>query len=299
MNNIQKFYKNEYNRDSSFQRIFGLDHLSLENTGWNNKFHIRLLKFLKDNDIIDSLDVDLKYLHNLIDQKYLKFNLLSNKENNNSRPIISDKLFDFSIAQKDLYHDFLKWLYQDIIKEDFYFQKTPTVRVHMPDIRILSLPAWHSDCFFGHSPRDINVWFGLTDNKKSDFWVKKHNNSLKWFEEVNYDIDKWSEICFSKDESFNNVGFNEAFEVDNIFNSVFLFDGRCIHTASYRSSEDETTRLSIDVRILLIKDYEWKVIDNKPVFKGRGIKGAEFRPGHPYGFCEKSIANMIGENNER
>lgn len=298
MNNLQKFYKSEYDKVSSFQKIFDSDAVYLP-SGWNKIFKKELLKFLKNNGIVDSTEVDLKQLHQLIDKKYLKFDLLSTKKNNNSRPIISDKLFEFSSSQEKLYFDFLEWLYVDVIKRDFYFQKTPTVRVHMPNVRVLNLPAWHSDCFFGHSPRNINVWFGLTDNQKSDFWVKNHLDSVNWFEELDCDIDRWSSICFNQDKEFNSSGFKNASEVSDICSNVFLFDSRCIHTANYRTKRDETTRLSADVRIILVDDYEWKLIDEKPVFKGKGIKGAEFRPGHPFGFHEKSIKTIVEQNNER
>jgi len=298
MNNVQKFYKLEYEKVSTFQKIFNSDFVYVSSM-WNKIFKKELLKFLKKEKIITSNNVDLKNLHTIIDPKYLKFNLLSKKKNNNSRPIISDKLFDFSSSQQVIYFDFLRWLYTDVIKKDFYFQRTPTVRVHMPNVRVLSLPAWHSDCFFGHSPRNINVWLGLTDNKKSDFWVKNNADSKKWFSELDYDIEKWSDICFDQNKNFNDSGFYNAEEVSDIYNNIFLFDSRCIHTANYRGEEDNTTRMSIDIRIILVEDYEWKIINNKPVFKGKGIKGAEFRPGHPFGFYEKSVSELIGDNHER
>ena len=53
------------------------------------------------------------------------------------------------------------------------------------------------------------------------------------------------------------------------------------------------TKVSIDLRIILKKDFEWVIIDNKPIYVGDGIKKAEFRPGHPFGYHEKSIEKLL------
>ena len=68
MKNLQKFYQSEYLKSSSFQRIFGSDHAYLKSEQtWNKKFQTELLKFLKTKQIIDSINIDLRQLHNLID----------------------------------------------------------------------------------------------------------------------------------------------------------------------------------------------------------------------------------------
>ena len=220
MNKIQQFFEEEYNRISSFQNIFDTDHVYIhtdQEKHWNKIIQQELILFLKEKEIILSLDSDLKTLHDTIDKKYTIFETVSFDEkgvNNNCRPVIEDIMFDFATSPgiKKIYNDFMEWLYLDIIKEDFYFQKTPTIRVRMPGEQDHPhhnvLPTWHSDSFFGHNPREINIWFGITDNIDSGFWVMSLEDSARWFEEHNYDRERWREICISSDKDFNTRGFS-------------------------------------------------------------------------------------------
>ena len=47
---------------------------------------------------------------------------------------------------------------------------------------------------------------------------------------------------------------------------------------SRQHDDDYTTRISLDVRIIPVEDYEWKVLDGRPLYRGKGRMGAEFRP---------------------
>ena len=209
-------------------------------------------------------------------------------------------MFDFVESEERLYHDFMAWLYFNVIKKDFYFQKVPTTRVHIPGVtNNLIFPKWHSDSFLGHSPRDINVWFGLTDNIKSDFHIKNLKGSSEWFGDYEYDKQRFIQSAEKNSKDFNDHGFLNSHEVQDIFNSIFLFDSRCIHTAVHRSELDWTTKFSIDVRLILTDDFEWVKIDGKPVFIGDGLRKAEFRPGSEYGYHKNSIKEIIDESGRK
>ena len=294
MNKISQYYKKIYSETSSFQNLFDsefINYNSREDKHWNFIFKDELKKFLFSNEI-SSKDVNLENLHNEIGQEYFSFNTIG--QQNNSRPKISDIGFDFILQKESLYHDFLRWVRKKIIKKNFYFQKTPTIRFHVPGIeKRLSLPAWHSDSFFGHSPKEINFWFGLTDNKHSDFWMNSLQDSEKWFQEYSYDREAWKNICFSNDSDFIKKGFINAFEVCDIYDNLAIFDSRCIHTVDYRSERDPTTKITIDMRIILVDDYEWLLVEERPIFVGDGIKKAEFRPGSKYGYHKKSIDEIM------
>ena len=299
MNNINKLYKQYYHRTTSFSEILQPDHCYIPSTGaqWNSKFRNELKSFLVSRGVLSSPDIELKNLHALIDKKYLEFKTVSKEKNNNSRPVIEDLMFDYAETPslQNLYHSFLQWLHTDIIKKDFYFQRIPTVRVRTPsplDAEMLALPNWHADSFFGHSPKELNAWFGLTDNERSGFYVKTLEDSQKWFGEYGYDRSEWIKKCFSRNRDFNHQGFINAHEVRDASDIIFLFDSRCIHTATYRTEIDPTTRISIDIRIILVEDYEWVVMDNMPVFKGLGVQKAEVRPGAPYGYHERTIGDL-------
>jgi hypothetical protein len=273
MNKIQKFFEREYNSKSSFQKLFDHDYIVRNMHHWNEKFSLLFKDFLMNNNIKIN---NLSSLHLEIEPKYLNFETVGN--NNNSRPIISDIVYDFVNSNEKVYHQFLHQIYKDVIKEDFYFQKTPTIRVHMPNItQHVTYPNWHSDCMFGHSPRNINIWMGITDNKKSDFFIKTVKDSSDWFSEYNYDANRWIDTYIDMDKEYDvfaKKGFINSFEVSKIYQNVYLFDGRCIHSALHRSEKDLTTKISIDARIILKKDFEWVIIDNKPLFVGTGFKKA-------------------------
>ncbi len=294
MHPFTDYYKNSYSTATSFEEMFDASIFYLNTSGtkhWNDIFYKALQRFLCAKDIVNSAEVDLKYLHENVDSKYFTFNTLG--EQNNSRPIISDVGFDFLKFENDLYLKFMKWIRLNVIKENFYFQKTPTIRFHIPGVqRKLTLPAWHSDSFLGHSPKEINFWFGLTDNKYSDFWVHNLEDSRQWFSEYNYDIEVWKDKCFSEDKEFMSRGFDKSFEVKDIYNNIAIFDSRCIHAANYRSIRDFTTKITMDLRIILVKDFEWLVIDGTPVFKGDGIKRAEFRPGSEFGYDARTVEEL-------
>ena len=299
MNKIKELYRQQYNLDSSFSDILQPDHCYLHSTGpqWNNQFKAEVASFLVSRGVLSTPDVDLKNLHALIDERYLEFETISTEKNNNSRPVIEDLMFDFAETDslQRLYHSFLKWLHADVIKKNFYFQRIPTVRVRTPsplDAEMLALPNWHADSFFGHSPKELNAWFGLTDNDRSGFHVKTLEDSQKWFGEYGYDRTEWTKKCFSRDSAFNHKGFANAHEVQDIADTIFLFDSRCIHTGTYRTEIDPTTKISMDVRVILVEAYEWIIMDGIPVYKGLGVQKAEFRPGTPYGYHESTIESL-------
>lgn len=297
MHPFAEYYKESYSATTSFERMFGESIFCLNTSNskhWNEIFYKALQNFLYNKEIIDDPNVDLKYLHEKVDSKYFAFNTVGNQ--NNSRPMISDVSFDFLNFENNLYLDFLIWIRENVIKQNFYFQKVPTIRFHIPGVqRNLTLPAWHSDSFLGHSPKEINFWFGLTNNDKSDFWVHDLADSKKWFSEFDYDIEEWKRQCFSGNKEFMAKGFIGAKEMRDIYNTIAIFDSRCIHAANHRSDRDYTTKITIDLRVILVKDYEWKLIDEVPVFIGQGIKKAEFKPGGKFGYNLKSIEEIMNE----
>jgi len=289
------FYRKKFNEKASFEKKFNSNvvHLDTSDTQWNERFRTSLVDMLRKEGILEDTAADLKNLHNLIDKKYFICGETKGT-NNNSRPIISDIGFKFLDSNFDLYLDFLRFIYKEVIKEDFYFQASPTIRFHVPEYnKHLTLPAWHCDVILGHPPAEMNIWLSLTDNSRSDFWIGDMDNSRQWLEEYDFDFTAWKNICFSNNPDFNKKGFSFCKEVENIGSRIFLFDSRCIHAATYRGPSDLTTKVSIDLRVILKKDYEWVEINNRPLYIGDGIKKAEFRPGHEFGYFSKSIEELM------
>jgi len=297
MGDIEAYFKKEWLKISTFHQMFGADYAYISTMSpaphWNQVFQKELRSFLQGKKIIGEDNIDLKSLHEIIDPKYLQFGTVSKVKHQESRAVIENIMFDFSEVQTSLYHEFVKWLYVDIIKKDFYFQKIPTIRVRIPDVEGIKLPAWHCDSILGHSPREINVWFGITDNVSSGFWVKTFKDSQKWFKDLKLDRAAWKNLCYAGDKEFAARGFINASEVENMYESIFMFDGRCVHTGTHRHPDDWTTKITMDMRIILVDEYEWPVIDGVPIFKGDGIRQAEFRPGAPYGYDAKSVKELM------
>jgi len=295
-NQISNFFRDKFYEESSFQKKFQSEIISVSSrlSKWNEQFATALREMLYEKQIISERNTDLKQLHHTIDEKY--FVCETKGKDNNSRPLISDIGFEFLENNNELYLDFLKHVYTDIVKEDFYFQKTPTIRFHVPEHnKHLFLPAWHCDSILGHSPKEINIWFSLTDNKHSDFWIGDLKHTQEWLSEYDFNFEKWKQTCFTYNKEFVEKGHKICKPVEDIYNNIIMFDSRCIHAATYRDYKDLTTKITIDLRIILTKDYEWVKIDNKPLYVGDGIQKAEFRPGHKFGYHQKSIKELCNE----
>ena len=90
---------------------------------------------------------------------------------------ITKKLYDIDESFINTYYLFLQDLYKQL-NFNFYFQATPTIRVHCPKAKNENhYPRYHNDVFYGHPPEELNVWFSLTDNKHSGFNVINFDNS--------------------------------------------------------------------------------------------------------------------------
>ena len=249
--NKQKFYKKQYSSENYFNKNFDSSIVELKNNYWNKLYKEQVYLFLKTKLNI-SKDFELQNIHEYIDESLLTVKKADHSSNERNK--ISELIFEFcdKKSSKNIYIEFMKWIYTNVIKEDFYFQKTPTIRLHIPG-QNFSYPKWHSDCFLGHSPKEINFWFGLTNNKESGFWLLDLQESNKWLEKYEYDLENFFDNASLPGESFCENVFEKAKEIKNISEYITIFDGRCIHTALNRSKEDPTTRMSIDTRVLLKK----------------------------------------------
>ena len=58
------------------------------------------------------------------------------------------------------YKKLIKEIIQPIFKEEIYYQKFPTFRIHQPDN--ICVFKWHRDMDFGHSEHETNVYLPIT-----------------------------------------------------------------------------------------------------------------------------------------
>jgi len=243
---------------------------------YNIKFRNEVLRLLKEKKIIPNNTLSLENIHQyVINKSLIDYDFASGVNG------ITKALYEVDENFLSLYKEFLIDLYKKV-GFDFYFQEAPTIRVHCPDAKNQHhYPRYHSDCFYGHPPQEINIWFSLTDNKHSGFYFMDYDNSKKWLEEIND-----TELFINKainEPDFNKKGDSLCFEVEADTKKIFLFDSLCIHTNQPRIDD---SRISIDVRINPVEGF----VDG---YVGKGRMKAEFKPGGKFGYCEKSIKELL------
>ena len=84
------------------------------------------------------------------------------------------------------------------------------------------------------------------------------------------------------DDSFSEMGFSLAKEVESTIDDLYIFDSACIHTSVPRKEE---TKVSMDIRINPVE----KFVDG---YTGEGNMNAEFRPGGKFGYHRCSIGEI-------
>jgi hypothetical protein len=261
--------------ENKIYEIFQNDYQYIE-SDWNVKFRNETLRLLKEKNVINEDINDLENLHQHVNDKYL-----INYDFNSGVNGITRALYDVDNKFLDLYKEYLKGLY-DKLGFDFYFQECPTIRVHCPNAAFQHhYPRYHSDCFYGHPPQEINIWFSLTENNHSGFYLMDSNISKNWLNEMNNNVDLFIEKAIN-DVDFNKKGDSLSFEVEASLNKMFLFDSLCIHTNQPRTTD---SRVSIDVRINPVDRF----VDG---YVGKGRMKAEFRPGGNFGYYKTSIKNL-------
>tara|TARA_R110000751_G_scaffold14073_5_gene46212 strand:+ start:215 stop:1024 length:810 start_codon:yes stop_codon:yes gene_type:complete len=268
--------ENNWEKTNKIYDLSDKGHIYLDSE-WNEKFRNETLRLLKEKKIINNDVVDLENLHNhVIDKSLMDYDFGSGVNG------ITKNLYDLDEEFLKIYKEFIKDLHEKL-GFDFYFQDAPTIRVHCPNTKNQNhYPRYHSDCFYGHPPQEINMWFSLTANKDSGFNVLDFDNSKKWYKEVDYNTETFIKKAINSKE-FNETGDSLSFKVESNLNNIFLFDSLMIHTNQPRLDD---TRVSIDMRINPVDGF----VDG---YVGAGRMKAEFKPGGKFGYSEKSIKNTI------
>tara|TARA_Y100001970_G_C14206027_1_gene844048 strand:- start:1008 stop:1871 length:864 start_codon:yes stop_codon:yes gene_type:complete len=286
---------NTYNFEGRLRKNFGKDQLIfpggtllMDNyakyDNWSDCFENQIKRFLIKNNIINRNDFDLKHIHKIVDSKYINYNQFD------GTCLLGRVFHDTDSEFENNYHMFLKWLHKTILKFDFYFQKTPTIRFYCADSILIGhdkrmpYPRYHCDVEYGHPPQAINLWYTFTKNNQSGFALSNLIDSKKWYSEYDYNFKKFSEDSWNNDENFVKRGQQICKDVvlkdDGL---MILFDSRTIHSSTAR--QDETTRVTMDIRINPVKDF----VDG---YIGKGRMKAEFKPGGKFGYHKKSISNI-------
>lgn len=241
--------------------------------------HKDLNKLNKLHDFI--IDKSLMVIENEIEQGRVSYGLSELSKNFYS--LVDSHEFGL------VYIDLLLYLHK-VFGIDFYFQSSPTIRVHFPNADSRkSYPIFHTDGATGHPPSEVNIWMPMTDNKESTFSIMSYRDSLEILQKINFDYDVLNEKTYT-DDDFNNFCLTKSTSIDGKEgicddSSFYVFNSLRLHSTLPPERE---TRISIDMRILPVENF-----DRIKEYKGGGRMGAEFWPGGRYGYDKHSIAHYL------
>ena len=246
----------------------------------STKIRVKLEELLVDKNIINSrVDFKLEDLHAYIPESMKTYNF------NSGVNVISQKFYETDIEFRNLYLEFIKGLYNNFFHFPFYFQKTPTIRLHCPDaIKSNHYPRYHSDVGYGHPPQEINLWIPLThpvEKQKHGFRVMDLDSTRKILDGYNYNFESFINDAI-KSKIFNQEMNKYSPQVDTVFGESFIFDSRCLHSAEPLKRH---TRVSIDIRFISIADYQ----RDKYLYQGQGKLKSLYEPGQAYDILSSDI----------
>ena len=272
---------NCYDFDGKLKKLFGQDKLFLDDleSTWLGSFNRAIKKFLVEKNITETDDFDLNQIHNHVDLEYQ----VTGPDDGISK--LGQMFYEIEDETYfELYHKFLKQIRDEVLKCDFYFQETPTIRFWFKGQK--TIPKYHTDIDLGHPPQEINLWWGFTNNEQTGFVVGDNLKDCEgWYSSYDFDRSKFYQDAESQSKEFNSIGEGITSEADS--NRIIMFDSRMIHSAIDRSSDD-TTRVSMDVRLNPVDEF-------KDGYTGLGRMKAEFKPGGKFGYHSKSIDQIWSE----
>ena len=148
-------------------------------SNWNKIFKKDIIRLLKNKKVVSDKFWYLENIHNeILDNSLLDYDFNSGVNG------ITKELYDVDDSFMEVYYSFIKYLYKTL-NFNFYFQATPTIRVHCPKAKNEHhYPRYHNDVFYGHPPEELNIWFSLTQNRSitiSEDFVRKYcYKNLGW-----------------------------------------------------------------------------------------------------------------------
>lgn len=190
---------------------------------------------------------------------------------------VSALFYDNSISPR-IYHSFVKHVVAAAFPYPFYFQATPTIRIHCPDSdNSEHYPRYHSDLAYGHPPGEINIWVPLTfplEPQYHGFRVMNVDDSHEVMKAFYHDYNKLIAEA-TNDKAFNLALNQRAPQVQTPLGRFLAFDSRCLHTGE---PLEKHTRISMDIRIIAVEDYN--KLDK--AYQGSGRRKVRYVPGEGY-----------------
>lgn len=263
--------RSEWAKQSRFQKEFSADAKNFACAGHSEALQAQVMRQLKKRGVVTA-DVPFTELHNHIPQELKDYGMDDGVNK------ISTFLYDTDDEFTAAYLAFMKHAMGSHFPYPFYFQKTPTVRIHCPGGKNSNhYPRYHSDIGYGHPPQEINIWIPLTapqGTQNHGFRRASVESSRKILEEFGYDFTPF--IARAVADHGYNLGLNSvAPQVDTPFGQFIAFDSRCIHTGEPLLNH---TRASIDIRIIPVADFNTMGVH----YQGTGRRRINYVPGEAY-----------------
>lgn len=261
----EKTYLNE----NYFQRRFSSEEFDIDIKDYSQQFIEHIQRIIFEKNILDKL-IPLENLHDHLSDEMKAYDFAHGLNKISAIFYETDALFNKT------YLRFIRHIRSTIISEPFYFQSTPTIRVHCPNAVNASLyPRYHTDICYGHPPEEVNIWIPLT--KKLDghgFSLISLNESNNLMKSFNFDYVEFIDRA-TYDRVFSKQCQNISHPVETELGSALFFDPRCIHSGEPLKTH---TRVSIDLRIITVNNFRKLIVQHQ----GSGRLRILFEPGACY-----------------
>ncbi len=274
LNNLSPKAKKEltqatYAKESYFYHLFNQHQVEFNCREISLKLRENLERLLIDKKII-STPVKLENLHEHITDELKEYNF------NDGVNKLSTYFYETDPTFIAVYYEFIRYIRENIVKEPFWFQATPTIRIHCPNGKNNNhYPRYHTDIGYGHPPEEFNIWLPLTEVLTGHgFRAMSFLNSTNTLQKFDYDFNDFIDKSIN-DKLFSNECDAHSAAVTTEFGNMIFFDSRCIHTGEPLKTH---TRASIDIRILPLSQYQTMEIE----YQGSGRRKILFAPGHCY-----------------
>ena len=189
-----------------------------------------------------------KQILSLIEDKELSLNLA----NVAHQKFINNYEYEVSINKfLKMYKSFLQEVIAPLFPDRIYFQKQPTIRFNFPSSQSFKYNRrFHSDIMLGHPPKEINLWFSLTDAFSSNSlrYINLEKSKL-FFDECKNSYDILAEKV-QYDEGFKKKLDLKSHSIDIKYGQYFLFDSRCLH-CTQRNTTNTTVWDTSDGHIIV------------------------------------------------
>ena len=227
--------------EDCFTNLYGCESKEIENS-YAEKLYAIVSDVIKEKTNLQDTELEMCDIHTVLEEKYKVYD---DKYGINQ---LSNYLYDLPREFNDYYLDFLKFNVRKYIGEDFYFPKTPTVRIQTPhDSSSPFYPFYHSDILLGHPPYEINIWIPLTPPSEDEghgFCISNLDSSLNVFKTFDFN---WEEMKKNK-KRVNAMLEHNTKSVITDFKKTLIFDSRVFHSTIPRKNH---SRISMDIRIVL------------------------------------------------